>query len=249
MSLCSGITHKQMMMISGSSNNHKNHGQVGQEVAARSPDAPAVPDDVENGGQEVDRLPPTGLATNNHPEEPEEEHSANNSLCGARSLAAIILAVVGVIGVALSVVSPASSNETINVASKQVAVVATAPIDNYKAKKRPGRCLDKEKNLYPAVQFYPVTLAECFDRCKCAQDIDGVTYRGFSFRYEDCYCHMDWLGPNPDQAVIDELNTKCTALDDTFSGYADRTSSGNEIVLADGSGKMKSTDNTAGYTC
>ena len=59
MSLCSGITHKQMM-ISGSSNNHKNHGQVGQEVAAaaRSPDAPAVPDDVENGGQEVDRLPP-----------------------------------------------------------------------------------------------------------------------------------------------------------------------------------------------
>ena len=63
------------MMISGSSNNHKNHhGQVGQEVAARSPDAPAVPDDVENGGQEVDdRLPPTGLATNNHPEEPENE--------------------------------------------------------------------------------------------------------------------------------------------------------------------------------
>ena len=156
-----------------------------------------------------DRLPPTGLATTNHPEEPEnEKHSANNrwSRCSTFSLTAFILAVVGVIGVAWSAVSPASSNKPINVASKQVAVVATAPIDNYPytAKKRPGYCLDKEKNLYPVVQFYPVnTLDECRAKCKCALGIDGVTYRGFTYTPQfggDCFCHMDWFGPNPDQA-------------------------------------------------
>ena len=56
---------------------------------------------------------------------------------------------------------------------------------------------------------------------------------------------MDWLGPNPNQAVIDNLNARC--LDEgAFSQYDDTGSFG---VLLNGSGKMKSTDNTAGYTC
>ena len=201
------------------SSNNRYHGQVGGqeeesshgyevEVAVHSPDAPAA-----------------GLAVN-HPEEPEEELSANNrwSRCSIFSLTLtafiFILAAVGVVvGVAWSAVSPVSS-KTINVTSKQVAVVATAPIDNY-VEFGDGYCLDKEGKEYPRVTFIQIYGPDnCADKCECARGIKGVTLRGFFNQHsyaQLCWCYVDWLnGDKPkDQKAINELNDKCP--DGTYS--------------------------------
>ena len=238
------------MMISGSSNNHKNHGQVGQEVAARSPDAPAVPDDVENGGQEVDRLPPTGLATTNHPE-PKEELSANNrwSRCSTFSFTAfifiILAAVVCVIGVALSAVSPASSKTII--ASKQVAVVAAVPIDDYKQVCRSsggcdGLCSNDLGKKYPFVRFNGVTAADvCAASCGCARGIKGVKYRGFQIYSGFCFCLMDWLDDEDakDLKAIEKLNDEACGPAGASNYYDD------DGVLT-GSGKITSLNGSSG---
>ena len=132
----------------------------------------------------------------------------------------IILAAVGfVVGVAWSAISPASS-KTINVSSKQVAVVATDPIDNYVLFDGDGVCLDKEGEKYPDVFFTVSDPDECAVKCQCAQGIKGVTLRGFTYDEGPvgrinyfCNCHVDWLNPQKtkDQKKIAKLNEKCDA--------------------------------------
>ena len=133
-----------------------------------------------------------------------------------------ILAALGVAGgVAWSAVSPAAaaSSKTINVTSKQVAVVATDPIDDY-VEFGDGFCLDKDGEDYPVVYFRLSSSSdpnECAAKCECAQGIKGVKLRGFTYdergRTDSCRCHMDWLNrlKTKDQKKIAELNDKCDA--------------------------------------
>ena len=104
-----------------------------------------------------------------------------------------------------------------------------------------GYCLDKEGVQYPDVLSDVATPDQCAVNCGCAQGIKGVKLRGFTYSFGSCHCQMDWLNPDKDQEVIDELNAACDGVPSV--GYED---AGGDYK---GKGSIKSSNEITNYTC
>ena len=190
---------------------------VGFEVAARSPNA--APATAEMIPEELEDF------------EEENAPAASNRCLTKKRLfgVSVVAALVMAVGVAWSVKSPASS-KTINV-SKQVAVVATDPIDHYVKFDGDGFCLDKDGDNYPYARIRlprSSVVGDCAARCECAQGIEGVKLRGFRYMgrgrsADECWCEFNWLNPQKakDQQKIAKLNEACDAAGPSYQNYAD----------------------------